>query len=280
MRLPARRASPGPRGVAAAALHHPTPLALQLRRLPLLPSRAAFKQQNAVHGLPLELSPEEVTLALERGWGALQAPLHTAALAAALGADAGRKRGRGQPSAYQYYAEDEEEEDAYMEDLPMAQQPAVEPTWRAALTGSTGFTLPSTPEEAAAANAGQPWPAPAAAAAVAPAGGADAQAAAAAEGANAQPAAAPDGAAAQPAAAAAAADEGGGAPPLEWSWPGTEAERHRYWVFRDLHAKGCAAALAVLCMLRCTGGMNESAPCPGLPVGCAQRCAPLHARLP
>lgn len=28
---------------------------------------AGFKQQNAVHGLPLQLCPEEVTLALEKG---------------------------------------------------------------------------------------------------------------------------------------------------------------------------------------------------------------------
>lgn len=34
-------------------------------------SIAAFKQQNAIHGLPLQLGPEEVTLALEKGWGAI-----------------------------------------------------------------------------------------------------------------------------------------------------------------------------------------------------------------
>lgn len=33
----------------------------------LHPFYPGFKQQNAVHGLPLELSPEEVTLALEKG---------------------------------------------------------------------------------------------------------------------------------------------------------------------------------------------------------------------
>ena len=27
-----------------------------------------FRQQDQVHGLPLQLSPEEVTLALSRGW--------------------------------------------------------------------------------------------------------------------------------------------------------------------------------------------------------------------
>ena len=38
------------------------------------PLVAAFKQQNGVHGLPMELSEEEVTLAVERGWGVLQSP--------------------------------------------------------------------------------------------------------------------------------------------------------------------------------------------------------------
>ncbi len=33
---------------------------------------AGFKQQNAIHGLPLQLTRDEVTLAVEKGAGRLQ----------------------------------------------------------------------------------------------------------------------------------------------------------------------------------------------------------------
>eukprot|EP00887_Chlorella_sp_A99_P002258 scaffold10.g2258.t1 len=55
-------------------------------------------------------------------------------------------------------------------------------------------------------------------------------------------------------AAAVAADEAGGpaaaaGPAPEWDFPATEEERHRYWVFRDLHNQG----------LRITGGSKFGA---------------------
>jgi hypothetical protein len=54
---------------------------------------AAFKQQNAVHGLPLELSADEVTLALERRWARLRPATGVEARAlAAAPARAGAKR--------------------------------------------------------------------------------------------------------------------------------------------------------------------------------------------
>ncbi|KAI7835924.1 hypothetical protein COHA_010185 [Chlorella ohadii] len=115
---------------------------------------ATFKQQNAVHGLPLELSAEEVTLALEKGWGELAPALDTAALATAL-SGGGRKRGR--QSAFQYY-EDEDDLDTDMADAAAAaqqQQPAAEPTWRPALASGAAFVIPTTLAEATAANEGR-----------------------------------------------------------------------------------------------------------------------------
>ncbi|KAL4440341.1 hypothetical protein ABPG75_003342 [Micractinium tetrahymenae] len=186
---------------------------------------AAFKQQNAVHGLPLELSPEEVTLALERGWGELAPALGTAAAAAAAAAGAASRKRARQASAWQYYEEEEEElgdreaMDAEENGREQQQQeePA-EPTWRAALADGAPFAIPTTPAEAAAVNAGRsPEEAAAAAAAAATAGQA---------------------AAGEPGGEAAAAAAGGGQAVPEWTFPATQEERHRYWVFRDLHAKG------------------------------------------
>lgn len=82
------------------------------------------------------------------------------------------------------------------------------PTWQAALgKGGGPFAVPITPEDAAAAN--DPG-------AGAPSGG----------GAGAAPG------------AAAAAEPGPGGPGVTWSYPATQEERHRYWVFRDLHRQG------------------------------------------
>ncbi|PRW39237.1 tRNA-splicing endonuclease subunit Sen34 [Chlorella sorokiniana] len=196
---------------------------------------AAFKQQNAVHGLPLELSAEEVTLAVEKGWAELAPTLDTAALAAALGGG-GRKRGR--QSAYQYY-EDEDDLDAEMADAAaqqqQQQQPAAEPTWRPALASGAAFVIPTTVPEATAANEGRSLEDGAdgadgsAAAEAAASGTTDAAAAAGTAGAP--------GAAARASAGAAEAAAGGGAA-AQWSFPATREERHRYWVFRDLHSRG------------------------------------------
>lgn len=183
--------------------------------MPSAPAAAAFKQQNAVHGLPLELSPEEVTLALERGWAELAPALGTAAAAACAAGAASRKRAR-EATAWQY-SEDEGEElgDGEAMDAgdgaPQQQQQAKEPAWRAALADGALFAIPTTPAEAAAANAG--------------AGGA---------------AAAPLGDEREPAreGQAAAAAAGGCQEAPQWTFPATREERHRYWVFRDLHAKG------------------------------------------
>lgn len=179
---------------------------------------AAFKQQNAVHGLPLELSPEEVALALERGWGELQPALDTAA-AAALAAALGHGKG-SRKRDYHYYEdahEDDQEEDYSMDvDVQQQQQEgaaAAEPAWRDALLKGSAFDIPTTPAEAAAANAGS-----IVAQAGAAAGGEEAQAGALAGE-----------------EVAAACHEGQA---VEWTFPATEAERHRYWVFRDLLSKG------------------------------------------
>ncbi len=209
---------------------------------------AAFKQQNAVHGLPLELSAEEVTLAVEKGWGELAPALDTATLAAAL-SGGGRKRGR--QSAFQYY-EDEDDLDTDMADAAAAaqqQQPAAEPTWRPALASGAAFVIPTTLAEATAANEGRsldggPDGADGAggSAADAAAAGAAPDALPAAGAAEAPGVAAADAAAGGTAAAAGEAAAGGAAAAAQWSFPATQEERHRYWVFRDLHSRGCAAA--------------------------------------
>lgn len=189
------------------------------------PHAAAFKQQNAVHGLPVELSPEEVTLALERGWAQLAPALGTAAAAAAAGAS--RKRAR-EASAWGYYEEEDEglgDGDAMDAETAAGQQPeeaAAEPTWRAALADGRQFAIPTTPAEAAAANAGR-------GAGAAPPR-ADAAAGAAPQSAGGEE----PGGQGQGAAAAG----GGSQEPPSWTFPATQEERHRYWVFRDLHAKG------------------------------------------
>ena len=227
---PARLA--GPRLFALACLH---PLLASACRLPhptmppaclhLSTPHAAFKQQNAVHGLPLELSAEEVTLAVEKGWAELAPVLDTAALAAALGAS-GRKRAR--QSAYQYYDEEDEDLDADMADAAaQQQQPAAEPTWRPALASGATFVIPTTVAEAAAANEGRSLDNGS--------GAADAAAGSAAA------AAAAGGAAAAAAAGGAAADAGGAAgsaSAAQWTFPSSREERHCYWVFRDLHSRG------------------------------------------
>ena len=169
----------------------------------LPPHSAAFKQQNAVRGLPLELSPEEVTLALEKGWAQLQPALGTAGALAQPpggggGGGGGRKRWRQEPDHsaaqeddYGGYYGDHEAGTAHQQQEEQEQQQG-EPAWRAALSDGAAFDIPTTPAEAAAANG-----------------------------------------------SGASAGSGGdsGAPP-PWSFPATEQEQHRYWVFRDLHSKG------------------------------------------
>lgn len=203
---------------------------------PLLP--AAFKQQNAVHGLPLELSAEEVTLAVEKGWGQLAPALGTAALAAALG---GGSRKRGHQPAHQYYEEEEDEMDAEMADAAaqqqQQQQPVAEPTWRPALASGATFVIPTTLEEATAANEGRSLDEEETGGADNPEAEAAATAAEAAAAAAADAAAA--GAAGEPGAAAVTADAAAEDPAaVQWTFPATREERHRYWVFRDLHSRG------------------------------------------
>ncbi|GAB4814072.1 hypothetical protein N2152v2_001118 [Parachlorella kessleri] len=234
---------------------------------------AGFKQQNAVHGLPLQLSADEVTLALERGWAVLLPAPSILSQATSLGS---RKRAWRADEGYGDSSDEEE-------------QPAGEaPLWKAALSRSAPFTVPiaiATAVRDAGGEGGEaaspgpilggsscsseaPLPGvhaglgssshPAAAAAPLPAAnvpggdpgvhvrGADysgdgvangkdcsAGDATASTAAAAAATAAAAGAAdvdAATAAAAAAVGEG-----VRWRYPSTQEERHRYWVFRDLH---------------------------------------------
>ncbi|KAL6778810.1 TIE2 [Auxenochlorella protothecoides x Auxenochlorella symbiontica] len=95
---------------------------------------AGFKQQNAVHGLPLELSPEEVTLALEKEWVRLQPVLRTSAAAAdAASAALARKR-----------AHESESDGSDEEAGPRAVEGSSEaPAWREALARGSHFCIPT-----------------------------------------------------------------------------------------------------------------------------------------
>jgi hypothetical protein len=171
----------------------------------LSPLPAAFKQQNAVHGLPLELADDEVTLAVERGWGVLRPLLGTLDLAQGEGGGGvagGQSRKRG------YRDMDDEDEDDFSDGSGDPDEAGGDPApplpWQDALARGSLFEFPFSPlcrhDGAAAA---PPAPPPAAAAAA-------------------------DAAAADAAAAGSVA----------WPFPSTQEERHRYVVFRDLHARG------------------------------------------
>jgi tRNA-splicing endonuclease subunit Sen34 len=122
---------------------------------------AAFKQQNAVHGLPLELSADEVTLALERRWARLRPAtgIESRALAAApararakrrwdADADAGTDASSSDDGAFGSDGAPDGGEGADADnDAP----------WQAAVAHGAHFELPEAPPDAEAyAAAGAP----------------------------------------------------------------------------------------------------------------------------
>ncbi|KAG7670295.1 hypothetical protein KSW81_002861 [Nannochloris sp. 'desiccata'] len=131
---------------------------------------AAFKQQNAVHGLPLQLYPEEVTLAVEEGWAVLCGPVAgdptTTGNDNAHGSKNKKRKSAGR--RYHYNVEEDEEEDFdndgedgyYYQhhgddnDEDEAEKKKNTAPWQDALAKGTPFEIPTTAEEALLAQAG------------------------------------------------------------------------------------------------------------------------------
>lgn len=121
---------------------------------------------------------------------------------------------------------DDEQYNDYDDDV----MPNAEPLpWMAAVSKGEAFTIPITVQQAL----------PAAGEAAGGAGSSGGAAGSAGVGSQAKEASGEEAAA-----AAAAQDQqqqqqqGGAGGAVEWTFPATEEERHRYWVFQDLHRKG------------------------------------------
>ncbi len=160
----------------------------------------AFKQQNAVHGLPLQLCPEEVTLALEEGWAVLYGPVvgDTDTLDKSNDSKNKKRKAHGR----YHYNEEEEEEDDFGDDddgyyyqhhseEEEEREKKVAP-WQDALANGTLFEIPTTAEEAVAVQGDGISE--------------DAKKVKRAE--------------------------------VHWTFPSTIEERDRYLVFKDLHSRG------------------------------------------
>ncbi|KAL4520849.1 hypothetical protein Ndes2526B_g00038 [Nannochloris sp. 'desiccata'] len=100
---------------------------------------AAFKQQNAVHGLPLQLYPEEVTLAVEEGWAVLCGPV-------AEDEEEDFDNDGEDGYYYQHHGDDNDEDEA--------EKKKNTAPWQDALAKGTPFEIPTTAEEALLAQAG------------------------------------------------------------------------------------------------------------------------------
>lgn len=145
-----------------------------------------------MHGLPLQLSPEEVTLAIEEGWGILKGPAggeeHAADAASAL--DKKRKW-----SGARYIgddvddSEDDNDNDYYNYNNNDEEEPPL-PPWQDALAHGSLFEIPTTAEEV------------------------------------------------QGHIEDISNDGNKSKIPVAWPFPATTDERHRYFVFRDLHRRG------------------------------------------
>lgn len=176
---------------------------------------AAFKQQNAVHGLPLQLSPEEVTLAIEKGWATLEPPVMDNSLRVNNIQDSfpnvgwkKRKAGGGY-DGYRHDDSDSNDDDlpGFNNDREDGAAEAAPTAWQYALANGTAFGVPVTPTDVIAAER--------------PIRTAD-EAEQRIDDVNSL------GEEPQPALDA----------NVTWSFPCTVEERHRYIVFKDLHARG------------------------------------------
>lgn len=173
---------------------------------------ATFKQQNAVHGLPLQLSPEEVTLAIEKGWVTLEAPVMDDSLRVRNLQDAStlRQKKRKTRGGYRHDDSDSEDDDEHhavdVNDVD-GNAEAAPTAWQYALANGTALEIPLTPNDALAAER--------------PVGTAD-QVEERTEDVN------------------SIANQRQTSPEatVSWSFPCTTEERHRYIVFKDLHARG------------------------------------------
>jgi tRNA splicing endonuclease len=122
---------------------------------------AAFKQQNAVRGLPLQLYPEEVTLALEEGWAVLYGPVVNSNDANTDGSTKNKKRKSS--GGYHYNDQGNDDDDEFSEDdgyyyqhhgseddeeQREAERKKKIAPWQDALAKGTVFEIPTTAEEA------------------------------------------------------------------------------------------------------------------------------------
>jgi tRNA-splicing endonuclease subunit Sen34 len=171
---------------------------------------ATYKQQNVVRGLPLQLSPEEVTLALEKKWAAL-APALLDEETLLLQSDSQRGVPRGRLGFRNAFAEEDDDDDE--EEIGDDDDEAT--IWQDCLAKGSFFSIPLTPEDAAAASR--------------PANKGE-------EGFNLPPKSSKSNCASS--SSHAGSDGGSRRSHDVWTFPSTVEERHRYIVFRDLHERG------------------------------------------
>jgi tRNA-splicing endonuclease subunit Sen34 len=169
---------------------------------------AIYKQQNVVRGLPLQLSPEEVTLALEKKWATL-APALLDEKTPLLHWDGQRDGPRGRLGFRNAFAEEDDEDENGDDD---EEEEAT--IWQDCLAKGSFFSIPLTPEDAAAASR--------------PANEGE-------EGFILPPKSSKDECVRS---RSDAGSEGSNRRIPVWTFPSTAEERHRYIVFRDLHERG------------------------------------------
>jgi tRNA splicing endonuclease len=121
----------------------------------------AFKQQNAVHGLPLQLYPEEVTLAIEEGWAVLCGPVLGSDKSNDDSSSNSKNKKRKTYGRYHYNDDEEEEEEEDLDDKDdgyyyqhhseeneEAEKKKKTAPWQDALAKGTPFEIPTTAEDA------------------------------------------------------------------------------------------------------------------------------------
>lgn len=183
---------------------------------------ATFKQQNVVRGLPLQLSPEELTLALENRWVTLAPAILGASTTLPFHPDGGGQGVRlGFGSAIDDDDDDDDDDDSY--DQPPGDEEAT--IWQDCLANGSLFSIPITPEEAAAASR--------------PVNQGDKPFLSESKGLG-------DSSNETNGRNRSKADN---ATLPDWTFPSTEEEKHRYVVFRDMHMRG----------YRMTGGLKFGA---------------------
>jgi len=108
-------------------------------------SNAGFKQQNAIHGLPLELAAEEVTLAVEKNWGIVRPLLGTAAQA--NGTEASQKPRKRQRWKDEEDVEEEDSEEEVGDGSTVTGSGPSPRQWQTALAKGSHYEIPMRPQD-------------------------------------------------------------------------------------------------------------------------------------